>query len=137
MKSIFQLVVCLLAIFAFNPNQVFAKDRIDIFVEESKEVLTKDFLDPDAAKFRKLEVREWVGKENKKHLALCGELNAKNAMGAYTGFKVFWSSAEGSRILEKVNDQSSPGDIAANEIWMLMHSFSCGSKTKLIRRFSK
>ena len=50
--------------------------------------LTNDFFDPDSAKFRNV-------REGTFHLscgdvdAICGEVNAKNRFGAYTGYKLF------------------------------------------------
>ena len=58
------------------------------FVAQAKRVLTDNFRDPGAAKYRDLAVyRQLDGKT----IALCGEVNAKNAYGAYTGFSSFYA----------------------------------------------
>ena len=53
------------------------------------EQVVADFYDPSAVQFRNL-------KQN--YHALCGEVNGKNKLGAYVGFKRFYSSDTGSRI---------------------------------------
>ena len=55
-----------------------AQDRIEKFVSKAKNQATKNLLDPSSAQFRNLEVREKIGDKGKKHLHLCGEVNAKN-----------------------------------------------------------
>jgi hypothetical protein len=51
------------------------------YIEKAKVAVVKDFKDPSSAQFRN--VREKGGE-------VCGEVNAKNAMGGYVGFQRFW-----------------------------------------------
>jgi hypothetical protein len=60
------------------------KDDIAPFVVRAKKEVAKDFLDPDSANFRGL----FVLKDNTGS-SLCGEVNAKNKMGAYVGYRRF------------------------------------------------
>lgn len=86
-----------------------------------KHAVTKDFNDPDSARFRSVELRSITGTigvrleefdmkllrehsfEYVKYLLtydpekfeLCGEVNAKNAFGAYVGYKKFWINGLG------------------------------------------
>jgi len=109
-------------------NQIaLAQSNIDTFVREAKYRLTKNFLDPEAAKFRNLQVREWQGKD-KKYLSLCGEVNAKNAMGAYTGYKKFSAGKDSGDVIET---DGSPAD---GIIIMAKWDIPCGSETKLIKK---
>ena len=48
----------------------------------AKEVAARELIDPSSAQFRDLKVRDDV---------VCGEINAKNRMGAYVGFKRFYA----------------------------------------------
>lgn len=60
----------------------------------------KDALkDPDAAKFR----GEFMSKPDNgsETLSLCGELNAKNGYGAYSGFHRFVANTDGMMVLEE------------------------------------
>lgn len=71
------------------------------FVSSAKRALTKDFKDPDGAKYRDLAVyRELDGKD----LYLCGEVNAKNSYGAFTGYTPFFSSLDHVRLKEGSDD---------------------------------
>lgn len=56
-------------------------------MREEKEVLTKNFLDPDSVNYRKPKVRQATADDGEELLSLCGEVNAKNAMGTYAGYK--------------------------------------------------
>ena len=120
-------------------NHAAAQDRISSFVKQSKTELTKSFLDPEAAKYRNLEVREWVGDKNIKYLELCGEVNAKNSMGAYTGYKKFNANPESARIVgllksgESISGESVDGALAI-ELLLTFRSTVCGADTKLIRK---
>lgn len=51
------------------------------YIEQAKVAISKDLKDPSSAQFRN--VRVISGK-------VCGEVNAKNAMGGYVGFQRFW-----------------------------------------------
>lgn len=53
--------------------------------------------DADSAKFRNEAVYPVAGKE--KAFTMCGEVNAKNSYGAYTGFKRVIASATSGRVL--------------------------------------
>lgn len=50
-------------------------------IEQAKEIAAHDLADPAAAQFRDMEEMEGD--------CIVGELNAKNRMGAYTGFRPF------------------------------------------------
>lgn len=56
------------------------------FVAKAKAVVTKDFKDPEGARYRNLGVyRDTQGMQT-----LCGEVNAKNSYGAYVGYRSFY-----------------------------------------------
>lgn len=61
------------------------------FVGKAKATLTKDFKDPEGAKYRNLGVYQDKMGDG---VFLCGEVNAKNAYGAYTGYTAFYSDAK-------------------------------------------
>lgn len=48
--------------------------------------------DPFSAQFRQVEVRAVDLKDGKTSIAWCGELNAKNGMGAYSGWSRFYAT---------------------------------------------
>jgi len=56
-------------------------------VRALKAVITHDFKDPDAAKWRNLKFARAAGKD--RLVILCGEVNGKNSYGAYVGFRRF------------------------------------------------
>lgn len=110
------------------PVTAISQDRVSKFVENAKDKATRNLKDPLSAQFRDLEVREKVGNEGKKYLYLCGELNAKNQMGGYVGFKKFYSSEIDVRIIDINKDDPT------FEMISLVYSFACGTDTKLIRK---
>ena len=64
------------------------KSGVDLpagLAERLMQSLTHDFFDPTSAQIRSL-------KMNAGYKSICGEVNGKNRMGAYAGFKPFWFS---------------------------------------------
>lgn len=61
--------------------------QYDKFVREAKGIAAAELKDPDSAKFRNLFVSKYEDE-----LVLCGEMNAKNSFGAYTGYKPFMTA---------------------------------------------
>lgn len=77
----------------------------DNFTAAAKHVVTQDLKDPESAKFRNLRtVKTDTGLR-----ILCGEMNAKNSYGAYTGYVPFVSSIDGFSAVG--SDESSAGAI--------------------------
>lgn len=66
--------------------------------KNAEEAVAYNLFDPDSAKFR--EVRR-VGNS-----IVCGQVNAKNRMGAYSGFKDFYVVEIGGEWVPKIVDQS-------------------------------
>lgn len=65
-------------------------------LSEAQELVSRDMLDPSSAQFRNVEAKEQ---------AICGEVNGKNAYGAYTGFKRFAVFGGKAVIEEAQSDQ--------------------------------
>jgi hypothetical protein len=102
----------IIASVAYLHHRSFVKDRVAFLKRE----LVKDFPDPESTRFRNIELRTpqssltyrllrqyrlvWSYlRENKidrafsydsELLELCGEVNAKNLLGAYTGYRHFY-----------------------------------------------
>lgn len=81
-KSFLAIVVVLLTGLAIGiPGYVwYAKDIKP--VDEAKEALKQELFDPSSAEFRNVRVTSLLD-------AVCGEVNAKNRMGGYVGFRHF------------------------------------------------
>ncbi|MBP7453322.1 MAG: hypothetical protein KA914_11070 [Ottowia sp.] len=61
-------------------------EKLDEFVTATKTNLVRDFKDPEGARFRDT----FVG--SRRGSVLCGEVNAKNSYGAYTGYRRFYAT---------------------------------------------
>ena len=62
----------------------------NVLIEDAQDSVRENLRDPDSAKFKDVELFRKNGL-----MYVCGEVNAKNAYGGYTGFKKFigtWSS---------------------------------------------
>lgn len=86
----FRISLLLLAA-AFAAAPVAAKSGYGAFVSQAKKQMAAELKDPDSAKFRNLAVYQPATGQG---VALCGEVNAKNAYGAYVGFRKFVSAGE-------------------------------------------
>ena len=53
-----------------------------------KEAVADTMKDPDSVKFRRMKFYKPV-KDGRRIIVLCGEFNAKNSMGGYTGYDYF------------------------------------------------
>ena len=110
-------------------------------VARMKSAVVKDFHDPDSAKFRGLQLRTYdppltgrasaylaAGSQasSPKSLSavifpepgsmeLCGEVNAKNAFGAYVGYRAFWVSGatKPTAFLQSREGDTFPKDMCA------------------------
>ena len=73
------------AMTACNPNKekssTFEELQLEHDFEIAKRVVSNELKDPESAQFRNLRING---------VDLCGEVNAKNSFGGYTGFKRFW-----------------------------------------------
>lgn len=120
--------LALVCIFSVS-NHAYANQDLEKFVAKAKKNVTEDLLDPDAAKFRNLEIRETTSSNGKKFIALCGEVNTKNAMGAYTGFKKFSANNESAFI---VGSNSS-----LTAIHSIFYSKECIENSSLLKTIDK
>lgn len=83
------LAICMLSVcgLAFAQTQA---ARIKAFnIAKAKEMVADEFSDPDSAKFRRMFISELINPKGEAVLYLCGEVNAKNKMGGYTGYRRF------------------------------------------------
>ena len=104
--SIFATLAACLAACGSGENTDFVADaaREDSaeFVTEAKAAAAHDLRDPSTAQIRELRLGEWGGNR-----VLCGEVNGKNAYGAYAGFTGFVAKA--SMLGEVTADTASDG----------------------------
>jgi len=82
------------------------QQRIHAIEKYLTDALLKDFKDPDSAKFRHLaNYRSYIilnnGEQSTIGYTLCGEVNAKNSMGGYVGYRKFWAYTSASGALSQ------------------------------------
>jgi hypothetical protein len=65
------------------------KDTIVLAVDKLKSEMASTLKDPDSVKFRGLTAYKLYETSSSKADVLCGEVNAKNSYGGYSGFKRF------------------------------------------------
>jgi len=84
------LLICILSVSVIiNADSTEADAKL---IEKVKEFITKDFKDPDSAKFRDIIVVRKKKKDGTMSENVCGAVNGKNSYGAYVGYKVFYYS---------------------------------------------
>ena len=54
-----------------------------------KSTVTRDFFDPGSAQFRNVRAADITTTDGISERRVCGEVNGKNRMGGYVGFKMF------------------------------------------------
>lgn len=68
----------------------------ETLIAKAKKSLTAQLKDPDSANFRNVAVREVSS-----GVVVCGELNAKNSYGGYTGFTRFVAGPNGGDLRDE------------------------------------
>ena len=78
------LSICGLAVAQSQAARIKAFD-----IAKAKELVADEFSDPDSVKFRRMFISAFTNPKGETFLYLCGEVNAKNKMGGYTGYRRF------------------------------------------------
>jgi len=76
-----------------------AKAHDEAVIVAAKEIVANGLKDPDSAQFRNIFVRQGKSKR-----VTCGEVNAKNSYGGYTGYRTFSVLEGDSKALIKQGD---------------------------------
>lgn len=74
-------------------------------IETAKKVVMQRLKDPDSAKFQNIRVINSDTIDKQSSFLICGEVNAKNSMGGYTGFTNFMT------MFDMENDQIKPDGV--------------------------
>lgn len=90
-------------------------------MKEAEIIAAKDLIDPSSAQFRDLEVNNDT---------VCGEINAKNRMGAYVGFKRFFARIESKYAM--IDPQFDLGDkLSADDLCSSMRNNPYGYSSSI------
>ena len=107
MKTLSTIFATLLLTVAVPSAQ--AQTKADLaFAKKAKEVVANVMKDPSSVQFRTLV----VAKDSDGKRTLCGEVNAKNSFGAYTGFRPFYADLEYVKFMGNSED---PQELGPNE----------------------
>lgn len=102
-------------------------------VEKAKASVTNNFKDPESAKFRKMYISKFVNNEGESAYSLCGEVNAKNSMGGYVGYKNFVALENSSALIDLEIDSSSDSmDAFRQKMFEMSYPRLCANRTKEI-----
>lgn len=94
-------ILCFAALFSITSFS-FATDKESTFLKEAKTHIKDQMKDPDSTQFRNMRIiSNTIGEK-----AVCGEVNAKNSYGGYTGFKAFAYTQQGLSLLDGVDATS-------------------------------
>lgn len=125
------IAICALAICSTAFAQPQAA-RIKFFdVNKAKQMVADEFADPDTVKFRRMFLSEFTSDKGVKTIRLCGEVNAKNRMGGYDGYRGF--------IVDETMALVDPGENAQGmaevrrQMFVAAYPTACGNRTKEIK----
>jgi hypothetical protein len=99
---------------------------VPAFVAEAKKETVASFFDPDSAAFRSLQVTSRSGAGRN----LCGEVNGKNRMGGFVGYRRFYTpySAKDSTFLKPsldVTNPKTPAEQSEAKLFAMMWDIFC------------
>lgn len=106
---------------AATPQQKYTADQIaagNKAIKATKEIVRATLKDPDSAQFRNVALflnESGTGR-------VCGEVNAKNSFGGYTGFEVFYYAAD---TVEVVTQRTATVDGVDAETWARIVAQAC------------
>lgn len=83
----------------------------DPFITRAKARLKQQLRDPDSARYQNIKIKTVAGKRG-----LCGDVNAKNAMGGMTGFNQFAYDGEYAYVFSSNPSAGNPTSFGA-DIW--------------------
>jgi hypothetical protein len=86
-------------------------------------IKNSDLIDPSSAMFRNLTVKDLTRYDEISTIAWCGEINVKNSIGAYAGWKEFIMSRDKSGTID-ITFQGS----TENRLWDIYKSLYCGTE---------
>jgi hypothetical protein len=90
-------------------------------VEQAKDMIAKQLKDPESAQFQNVVFRETEVISETHFGSICGEVNAKNSFGGYTGYKRFTSkfsyTNDGSFNAYGTTIESTDSDPFFNDEW--------------------
>lgn len=70
-------------------------------IADIQSAVTRDFYDPGSAQFRSIRVVDVTLKDGTRERRVCGEVNGKNLMGAYVGFRMFGGTVQNGRFVRQ------------------------------------
>jgi len=94
MKTVITITACLLILAGCQDSE---ENRLFTVANAAKNSIAARYKDPDAVLFKDLKL-DW----HQQHI--CGELNAKNGFGAYTGYEMFRAELKGTGADTTVTD---------------------------------
>lgn len=89
----------------------------DPFIAEAKARVRKQLRDPNSAIFQNIKIKTVSGKRG-----ICGDVNAKNALGGMTGFIPFAYNGEHAYIMVFNAGAGNPTDASADILSATLHS---------------
>lgn len=66
--------------------------QLSAVLESTITLFRLELKDNEAVRFRNVFFRTTIGRDGRYHHGLCGEINAKNSFGGYSGWEPFFSS---------------------------------------------
>lgn len=61
----------------------------EAIVQQAGQALLDGLKDPASARYRQVFLRTTLGRDGLPHIGVCGQVNARNAMGGYAGWEIF------------------------------------------------
>ncbi|WP_428001443.1 hypothetical protein [Acidovorax sp.] len=101
-----------------------------LVVSEAKQAAADALPDPKSVRFRGL----FLSEHGDSKITLCGEINGKDRMGRYTGFRRFLvEDTLDSMFDPQAGPGATPGEAMLQGIFGLVHQRVCSNKVKDVR----
>lgn len=110
-------------------------------MKQVKEQVAAQLVDPDSAKFRNVEMRVAASDKGGTFELVCGEVNGRNKLGAYAGFRRFAAEIEAGNIYIDPQTRYNDADLemagrTCDSINRRAPTFSCPEQDRIIHEIA-
>ena len=130
-KGIAILAISVIALTANGKES--GSPQTSVEVKLAKAAVLEDLKDPESARLRNLFISNSPNLKGEMMQHLCGEINAKNAMGGYVGYRRFFADNESAMIDPGVDPGSDTMEGVKKTMFDDLYPRVCLNRTKEVK----
>lgn len=101
-------------------------------IAKAKERVADEHSDPDSAKFRRMFLSHMPNAKGETQIYLCGEVNVKNKMGGYGGYREFFVDSTKAMVNPAAESEDSMAGVR-QQMFNMAHPRACANKLQDVK----